>query len=66
MHLDEEAVTLLCPYKQTIIHSVNRMMIPFLKLFGVDEGNGLSPFTVGSSDPSELAGLNEDFFRPAR
>ena len=66
MKLDEEAVTLLWSYVQNIIHSINMMMIPFLKLFGVEEDNSLSPFTVDSNDPSELAGLIEDFFRLPR
>ena len=30
-------------------------MVPFLGLFGVEEGNGLSPFTTEINTPEELS-----------
>ncbi|KAL9188604.1 hypothetical protein ACHAXT_006982 [Thalassiosira profunda] len=38
-------------------------MKPFLKLFGVEEGNGLSPFLNEINEPSDLLALVNDFFR---
>ena len=41
-------------------------MIPFLKLFGVEEGNGISPFAVEIQSPAHLGCLIEEFFKPSR
>ena len=39
-------------------------MLPFLELFGVTDGNGLSPFAVGINSPAMLLGLLDSFFKP--
>ena len=41
-------------------------MVPFLDLFGVEEGNGLSPFAVNIDTPGGLVRLVEKFFHPPR
>ena len=46
------------------------LMVPrtsiFLQLFGTEEGNGLSPFTVDIDTPINLQSLMEDYFRPPK
>ena len=50
-----------------VIQLVNGVMKPFLKMFGVVEGNGLSPFLKDFESPDELADAIEQFFkRPKR
>ena len=49
-----------------IIRVVNRSMKPFLKLFGVEEGNGLLLFAGDINTPEELLSLVKDFFRPRK
>ena len=42
-------------------------MKPFLKLFGVEEGNDLLPFAIGHfSQPSDLLAVLKQFFRPTK
>ena len=53
--LDDIAVTQLWDDVASVIRSVNRFMKPFLKLFGVTEGNGLSPLAVDVKIPQDLA-----------
>ena len=52
--LDLPAVTQLWPEVKKIIHLVNQVMKPFLEVFGVVEGNGLSPFMRDFKTPEEL------------
>ena len=40
-----------------IILAVNAWMVPFVKKFGVDKGNGLSPFAVSIDSPYALGEL---------
>jgi hypothetical protein len=49
-----------------VIALVNSWMIPLLKLFGAEEGNGISPFAVAIKSPSELLALVNRFFRPPK
>ena len=37
-----------------------------LEVFGVEEGNGLSPFAGDINTPEELLSLVKDFFRPPK
>ena len=60
------AVTQLWPRVKDIINRVNRIMKPFLQLFGTEEGNGLSPFAVDIDTPINLQSLMEDYFRPPK
>ena len=41
-------------------------MVPFLNLFGVEEVNVLSPFSVNIETPRDLVRLVKKFFRPPR
>ena len=49
-----------------VIEVVTSWMLPFLKVFGVEEGNGLSPFAVTIDKPSDLLALVEQFFKPPK
>ena len=49
-----------------ITRVVNQSMNSFLKLFGVKEGNGLSPFAGDINTPEERLSLVKDFFRPPK
>ena len=40
-----------------IILAVNSWMVPFLKTFGLEKGNGLSPFAVNIDSPHALVEL---------
>ena len=62
--LNKPAVLQLWPEVVGIIRTVNRTMKPFLNLFGVEEGNGLSPFLTTINDPATLVSLIEGFFCP--
>jgi hypothetical protein len=46
------------------LKEANQMMKPFLKLFGVKEGNGLSPFLCDITSQNHLQNLLVDLFRP--
>ena len=61
--LNGKAVSQLWPHVRSVISDVNEKMIPFLKLFGVTEGNGLSPFATDIETPEDLAKLVEAYFR---
>ena len=45
-----------------IICSVTEMMKPFLQMFGIEEGNGLSPFAAAGLDLKILVGLHVQFY----
>ena len=49
VHVDNDmpAVDQLWEEVKGVIEVVNSWMLPFLKVFGVEEGNGLSPFDSG-------------------
>ena len=49
-----------------MLEFTNSFMIPFLKLFGVEECNRLSPFAVDISSPKHLLTLVETFFKPPK
>ena len=60
------AVTQLWPRVKEIINTVNRVMKPFLQLFGTKEGNGISPCAVDIDTPINLQSLMKDYFRPPK
>lgn len=64
--LNESAVTQLWSEVSSVIRQVNRIMKPFLKLFGVEDGNGLSPFAADIDDPNQLSSLLKDLFKPPK
>ena len=45
--------------------STRSWMVPFLQLFGIVHGNGLSPFatSINTPGPGELSALFEQFFK---
>jgi len=63
---DKPAVDQLWDEVKGVIEVVNSWMLPFLKVFGVEEGNGLSPFAVAIEKPSDLLALVEQFFKPPK
>ena len=62
VELDDPAVTQLWDEVKGIIEMTNSWMLPFLKKFGVIDGNGLSPFAVDIETPVDLRQLIEQFF----
>ena len=64
VHVDLEslAVNQLWNKVSQMFKMVNSVMMPFLKLYGVEEGHGLSPFASNIDDPNELAQKITDFF----
>ena len=46
-----------------IILGLNAWMMPFLKTFGVEKGNGLSPFAVSIDIPHVLSELAKEYFK---
>ena len=65
VHVDLEslAVNQLWNKVSQMFKMVNSVMMPFLKLYGVEEGHGLSPFASNIDDPNELAQKITDFFK---
>ena len=64
--LDMPAVTQLWPEFCKIVRTTNAVMLPFLKLFGAVDGNGISPFARNFENPSDLiAAINTFFMSPA-
>ena len=47
----------------SIILAVNACMLPFLKTFGVDKGNDLSPFAASIDSPHALIELAKEYFK---
>jgi len=60
--LDEKAVNQLWPLVRRVIREVNALMLPFLKILGVEEGHGLSPFLSEIKEPEDLLRIVKDFF----
>eukprot|EP00957_Ditylum_brightwellii_P177655 13531902-Ditylum_brightwellii.AAC.1 len=60
---DIPAVTQLWPGLNNVIYTVKNAMKPFLKLFGVEEGNDLSPFAVDINSPHERIKCIQNFFK---
>ena len=63
---DKPAVDQLWDEVKGVIEVVNSWMLPFLKVFGVEKGNGLSPFAVPIETPSDLLTMVEQFFKPPK
>ena len=63
---DKPAVDQLWDEVKGVIEVVNSWMLPFLKVFGVEEGNGLSPFAVPIETPNDLITMVEQFFKPPK
>ena len=52
--LEQPPVEQIWPEVMGIILAVNTWMVPFLETFGVEGGNGLSPFAVSIDSPHAL------------
>ncbi len=46
-----------------VLDMSNQILLPFLKLFGVVDGNGLPPFTTNIDSPRELQDMIINFFQ---
>jgi hypothetical protein len=58
----KEVVHQLCDDVKGVIDQGVTLMMPFLQLFGVVEGNGLSPFVTNIEKPSDLQKLVVQYF----
>ena len=64
--LEEPYVDQLWGEFHGVIKSTTEWMVPFLGLFGVEEGNGLSPFTTEINTPEELSYHLKALFKPPK
>ena len=64
--LDIAPVNQLWEEVSGVIAVTNAWMTPFLRLFGVEAGNGLSPFATDINSPSDLRVMIAQFFRAPR
>ena len=64
MHVDleEPAVDQLWGEFHGVLKATTEWMVTFLGLFGVEEGNGLSPFDTEINTPEELSDHLKAFF----
>ena len=62
--LDMPAVNQLWPEFCKIVGTTNAVMLPFLTLFGAEEGNGVSPFARTFETPNDLITVINIFFQP--
>ena len=58
------AVTQLWSEFYKIVRTTNDVMLPFLKLFGAEEGNGVSSFARTFDTPNDLITVINNFFQP--
>jgi hypothetical protein len=61
--LDAPAITQLWDEVQGVIEADNAWMTRFLTLFGVEAGNGLSPFAVKIETPAQLRSMIDQFLK---
>ncbi len=60
---NEQAVDQLWDEVQGVINAVNSWIVPFLKIFGVEEGNGLTPLvTTILNNPADLSAIVVNYF----
>ena len=64
--LNMPAVDQLWDEVKGVMEVTTAWMKPFLNLFGVTEGNGLSPFATDINTPSDLMVMVKQFFRPPK
>ena len=66
MHVDPEepAVDQLWDEFHGVMKATTEWMVPFIDLFGVEEGNGLTPFATEINTPAELSDHLKAFFKP--
>ena len=61
--IERPPVKHIWPEVMGIILAVNAWMVTFLKTFGVEKGNGLSPFAVSIDIPHALIELVKEYFK---
>ena len=64
--LDKPVVGQLWDETSGILQAATEWIILFLKLFEVEEGNGLSSFAIEICSPAELGNLIKAFFKPSK
>ena len=64
--LDKSAVSSLWDEVQGVIEYSNAITTSFLNLFGIEQGNGLSPFVANIATPLDLKDLISEFFKPPK
>ena len=65
MHVDleEPSFNQLWDELHGVMKATMESMVPFLELFGVEEGNGLSPFATDIKTPAELSDHLKSLFK---
>ena len=68
MHVDLEdpAVDQLWDELYGVMKATTEWVVPFLELFGLEEGNGISPFATEINTPAELSDHLKAFFKPPK
>ena len=66
VELEEPAVDQLWDEFHRVIKATTESMVPFLDLFGVEEGNGLSPFATEINNLEELSDNIKALFNPPK
>ena len=64
--LDKSAVSSLWDEVRGVIEYSNAITTSFLNLFGIEQGNGLSPFVANIATPLDLKDLISEFFKPPK
>ena len=64
--LSSPAVNQLWDNVRYVMNMTSEKMRPFLKLFGVDDGNGLTPFAAHIDTTDQLLELVKAYFRPPK
>jgi hypothetical protein len=64
--LDKSAVSSLWDEVRGVIEYSNAIATRFLNLFGIEQGNGLSPFVTSIATPSDLKDQISQFFKPPK
>ena len=64
--LDKSAVSSLWDEVQGVIEYSNPLAKRFLNLFGIEQGNGLSPYLTSIATPSDMKDQILQFFKPPK
>ena len=62
-NIERPPVRHIWPEVMGTILAANARMVPFLKTFGVEKGNGLSHFSVCIDSPHALGELAKEYFK---
>ena len=64
--LEEPVVDQLWDEVHVVMKATTECMVPFLELFGLEEGNDLSPFATEINNIEELSDNIKAFFNPPK